>query len=226
MTEVTGIVDLGDHKIVKTSKGEFEAKNVIIATGTKERKMNVPGEAELAGKGVSYCAVCDGPFFKGKEVAVVGGGNSAIEEAIYLAGIVSKVHVIMRRDVFRADKVLSDRAKAQSNIEFHFKKKPHQVLATDGKVSGLEVSDSDTGELSTINVSAVFPFVGADPVTGFAKDLDILDERGYVIVDEHMESKIHGIFAVGDVRQKELRQIVTATNDGAIAGQYIANSLM
>ena len=226
MTEVTGIVDLGDHKIVKTSKGEFEAKNVIIATGTKERKMNVPGEAELAGKGVSYCAVCDGPFFKGKEVAVVGGGNSAIEEAIYLAGIVSKVHVIMRRDVFRADKVLSDRAKAQSNIEFHFKKKSHQVLATDGKVSGLEVSDSDTGELSTINVSAVFPFVGADPVTGFAKDLDILDERGYVIVDEHMESKIHGIFAVGDVRQKELRQIVTATNDGAIAGQYIANSLM
>jgi thioredoxin reductase (NADPH) len=226
MTEVTGIEDLGDHKVVKTSSGDFEAKNVIIATGTKERKMNVPGETELAGKGVSYCAVCDGPFFKGKEVAVVGGGNSAIEEAVYLSNIASKVHVVMRRDVFRADKVIADQAKAQSNIEFHFKKKPHQVLSDDGKVSGLEVSDSDTGELSVINVSAVFPFVGADPVTGFAKDLGILDKRGYVIVDEHMETKVKGIFAVGDVREKELRQIITAENDGAIAGQYIANSLI
>lgn len=226
MAEVTGIEDHGDYKVVKTSTGDIEAKNVIIATGTKERVMNVPNEKEMTGHGVSYCAVCDGPFFKGKEVAVVGGGNSAIEEAIYLSTITSKVHVVMRRDVFRADKVISDKAKAADNIVFHFKKKPHQVIATDGKVSGLEVADSDTGELSVIPVSAVFPFVGADPVTGFVKDLGITDERGYIITDENMETKIKGIYGVGDVRQKDLRQVVTATNDGAIAGQHIANQLL
>ncbi|MDD6349203.1 thioredoxin-disulfide reductase [Intestinibaculum porci] len=225
MREVTGLEDHGDYKVVKTSTGDIEAKNVIIASGTKERKMNVPGEEELTGHGVSYCAVCDGPFFKGKEVAVVGGGNSAIEEAVYLSTIASTVHVVMRRDVFRADKIISDKALAADNIVFHFKKKPHAVLSEDGKVSGLEVSDSDDGSLSVINVSAVFPFVGNDPVTGFAKDLGILDERGYVLTDEHMETKVKGIFAIGDVRQKDLRQVVTATNDGAIAGQYIANSL-
>ena len=225
MREVTGLEDHGDYKVVKTSTGDIEAKNVIIASGTKERKMNVPGEEELTGHGVSYCAVCDGPFFKGKEVAGVGGGNSAIEEAVYLSTIASTVHVVMRRDVFRADKIISDKALAADNIVFHFKKKPHAVLSEYGKVSGLEVSDSDDGSLSVINVSAVFPFVGNDPVTGFAKDLGILDERGYVLTDEHMETKVKGIFAIGDVRQKDLRQVVTATNDGAIAGQYIANSL-
>lgn len=225
MKEVTGLEDCGDYKVIHTSTGDIEAKNVIIASGTKERKMNVPGEEELTGHGVSYCAVCDGPFFKGKEVAVVGGGNSAIEEAVYLSSIASKVHVVMRRDVFRADKIISDKALATDNIVFHYKKKPHAVLSEDNKVSGLEVTDADDGSLSVIKVSAVFPFVGNDPVTSFAKDLGILDERGYVITDDHMETKVKGIFAIGDVREKDLRQVVTATNDGAIAGQYIANHL-
>jgi thioredoxin reductase (NADPH) len=226
MSEVKEIRDDGDVKTVVTTSGEHQARYVIIATGTKERKMNVPGEEENAGKGVSYCAVCDGPFFRGKEVAVVGGGNSAIEEAIYLSTIASKVHVIMRRDVFRADKIISEKALATENIEFHFKKKPHAVLSDDTHVTGLEMEDSDTGELSQIEVSGIFPFVGNDPVTHFVKDLGITDEKGYILVNENMETSKEGIYAIGDVIAKDLRQVVTAANDGAIAGQHIAQKLL
>lgn len=225
MKEVAEIKDLGDHKIVVAGQEEIECKNVIIATGTKERLMNVPGEEEMTGRGVSYCAVCDGPFFKGKEVAVVGGGNSAIEEAIYLASIVEKVHIVMRRDVFRADQYIVDKAKANEKIVFHFKKKPHHVMIEDNKVAGLMLEDVDSGDLSPLEVSAIFPFIGLDPITGFVKNLGIVNEHGYIDVDDNMETKIKGIFAVGDVRRKTLRQVVTAANDGAIAGQYIANHL-
>ena len=131
MAEVTGVTVEGDKKIVHLGDDTIEAKAVIIATGTKERKMNIPGEAEMTGRGVSYCAVCDGPFYRGKEVAVIGGGNSAIEEATYLSTIVDKVHVVMRRDVFRADKIISDKALAADNIVFHYKKKPAEVLYED-----------------------------------------------------------------------------------------------
>lgn len=225
MTEVTGIKDLGDHKTVLTTNGEIETKNVIIATGTKERLMNIPGEKEYTGKGVSYCAVCDGPFFKGKETAIIGGGNSAIEEAVYLAGFVSKVHIIVRRDVFRADKYIIDKAKSMNNIVFHTLKKPLEVIGDGHKVTGLKLIDSKTNEESLLEVSGIFPFIGLDPMTGFASNLDITDEKGYIEVDEHMQTKIKGIFAVGDVTNKQLRQIVTAANDGAIAGQYIASNL-
>lgn len=225
MSQVTGIENLKDKKIVHTSSKDYEAKYVVIATGTKERLMNVPGEAEYSGKGVSYCAVCDGPFFKGKEVAVIGGGNSAIEEGIYLANLVDKVHIIMRRDVFRADQYIVDKAKSTENMEFHFKKKPLEVLGDETKVTGIKLIDSETNEESTLPVGGIFPFIGLDPITDFVKDLDILDERGYIKVDEHMESSLEGIFAIGDVTNKKLRQVITACNDGAIAGQYIANKL-
>lgn len=222
MTEVKQIVDEGQYKKVITSKEEIETKAVIIATGTKERKMGLLLEDEMTGQGISYCAVCDGPFFKGKEVAVVGGGNSAIEESLYLASIVERVHVIMRRDVFRADDYLVKQALDNEKITFHFKKKPHALIIEDHQLKGLELEDSVTGETEPLEVQGIFPFIGLDPVTDFVKDLGITDDQGYIKVDENMETSIKNIFAIGDVRQKTLRQVVTAANDGAIAGQYAA----
>ena len=222
MTEVKQIIDLGDYKKVITSKEEIETKVVIIATGTKERKMGLPLEDKMTGQGISYCAVCDGPFFKGKEVAVVGGGNSAIEESLYLASIVERVHVIMRRDVFRADDYLVKQALDNEKITFHFKKKPHVLIIEDNKLKGLELEDSVTGEIEPLEVQGIFPFIGLDPVTDFVKDLGITNDQGYIKVDENMETSIKNIFAIGDVREKTLRQVVTAANDGAIAGQYAA----
>ena len=220
MTEVKGIVDKNDHKVVITSKEELEARAVIIATGTKERKMGLDLEDEMTG--ISYCAVCDGPFFRGKEVAVIGGGNSAIEESLYLAGITEKVHIIMRRDVFRADDYLVKKALNNEKIEFHFKKKPHALIVEEDTLKGLELEDSVTKEVEPLYVQGIFPFIGLDPVTDFVKDLGITNEQGYIDVDEHMETSIQGLFAIGDVRTKTLRQVVTAANDGAIAGQYAA----
>lgn len=222
MTEVKQIVDEVQYKKVITSKEEIETKAVIIATGTKERKMGLLLEDEMTGQGISYCAVCDGPFFKGKEVAVVGGGNSAIEESLYLASIVERVHVIMRRDVFRADDYLVKQALDNEKITFHFKKKPHALIIEDHQLKGLELEDSVTGETEPLEVQGIFPFIGLDPVTDFVKDLGITDDQGYIKVDENMETSIKNIFAIGDVRQKTLRQVVTAANDGAIAGQYAA----
>ena len=220
--EVTKIIDHNDFKEVVTNDKSYQAKAVLIATGTKERKMGIPLEEELTGHGVSYCAVCDGPFFKGEEVAVVGGGNSALEEAVYLTKFVNRVHLIVRRDVFRADKIIQEHVLNNDKIEIHFLRKPHHLIAKDNKVDRLAIEDSNTGEISELSVKAVFPFVGLDPITEFVKDLDITDEHGYIITDETMQTKVSGIYAAGDVRKKVLRQVVTATNDGAIAGQQIA----
>ena len=223
--EVTKIIDHNDFKEVITNGKSYQAKAVLIATGTKERKMGIPLEEELTGHGVSYCAVCDGPFFKGEEVAVIGGGNSALEEAVYLTKFVNRVHLIVRRDVFRADKIIQEHVLSNDKIKIHFLKKPHHIIAKDNKVDKLAIEDSNTGELSELLVKAVFPFVGLDPITEFVKDLDITDEHGYIITDETMQTKVSGIYAAGDVRKKVLRQVVTATNDGAIAGQQIAHYL-
>ena len=223
--EVIKIIDHEDYKEVVTTDNTYQAKAVLIATGTKERKMQIPMEDELTGHGVSYCAVCDGPFFKDEEVAVIGGGNSALEEAIYLTKFVSKVHLIVRRDVFRADKIIQDHVYANEKIEIHFLKNPHHLIEKDGKVDKLALEDSKTGEISELAVKGVFPFVGLDPITNFVSDLGICDEHGYIITDETMKTKVPGIYAAGDVRQKILRQVVTAANDGAVAGQQIAHYL-
>ena len=208
--EVTKIEDLGNHKIVYTAKEKYETKYVFIATGTKERKMGISGEEEMTGHGVSYCAVCDGPFFKNKVVCVVGGGNSAIEESLYLSDIASHVHIIVRRDVLRADQYLIDKMKEKDNIEMHYLKKPHAIEKNDGKVSGLVIEDSKTGELSTIPTNGIFPFIGLDPISGFVSDLGIVDDKGYIEVNENQETKVKGIFAGGDVTAKNLRQVITA----------------
>lgn len=223
--EVTKIEDCHDYKVIYAGEKTYETRYVLIATGTKERKMNIPYEEEMTGRGVSYCAVCDGPFFKGKTVTVIGGGNSAIEESIYLSDIVEKVNIVVRRDVLRADQYLVDKLNEKKNIEMHYLKKPYSVEVTDQKVSGLIVEDSKNGELSRIETQGIFPFIGLDPITDFVRDFNIIDEHGYILVDENQETKVNGIFAAGDVTAKQLRQVVTATNDGAIAGQYVASLL-
>ena len=223
--EIVSIEKKDDYFVVKTNKEEIETKNVVLASGTKERLMNIELEEELTGRGVSYCAVCDGPFFKNKDVAVVGGGNSALEESLYLSTIVNKVHLIVRRDVFRADEYFVNKINECENIEVHFLKKPHKIIEENKKVAGLVVEDSQTQELTTINVQGIFPFIGLDPLSELVKSFDVTNEQGYVLVDENMEATVKGLFAIGDVRDKTLRQVVTATNDGAIAGQYIASQL-
>ena len=221
--EVLDIKDCGDYKEVITSDNTYQTKAVVIASGTKERKMGLDNEEELTGRGISYCAVCDGPFFKGEDVCVIGGGNSALEEAVYLATIVNKVHLIVRRDVFRADKIIQDKVLNNDKIEIHFKRKPFKILSQDNKVSGLELMNSDDeNDHEVLNVSGIFPFVGLDPITSFCQSIDVVNKQGYIETDENMETKVKGIFATGDVRAKNLRQVVTAVNDGAIAGQYIS----
>ncbi|RHM61020.1 MULTISPECIES: thioredoxin-disulfide reductase [Coprobacillaceae] len=220
---VEKVIDYGSYKEVKCHDETYQTKYVLIASGTKERKMNLEHEEELTGRGISYCAVCDGPFFKDEEVAVIGGGNSALEESLYLATICKQVHLIVRRDVFRADQIIVDRVLKDDKIKVHLKHSPFQILQENKKVAGLVIQNNETLEKEQLKVTGIFPFIGLDPITDFVDDLKITNEQGYIPTDEHMETKVKGIFAAGDVREKTLRQVVTAVNDGAIAGQYISN---
>lgn len=217
----TKLIDCGDHQV--------QAKTIIIATGTKHRLLNVPGEQQLSGRGISWCAVCDGAFFKGKKVAVIGGGDSAVEEAIYLAGLVEKVTVIHRRDELRAQKVLQTRAFNDEKIEFVWDSVVESFEEENGKLGGVKVKNVKTGEVSTVEAAGAFIYIGLDPITDMVKDLGITDEAGYINVDHSMATNLPGVFAAGDVTNKELRQVVTAVNDGAIAAQaafkYIETNL-
>ncbi|MEG0315121.1 MAG: thioredoxin-disulfide reductase [Erysipelotrichaceae bacterium] len=210
---------------IECNKESYEAKAVIIASGTKPKLMNIPGELEFTSKGVSYCAVCDAPFYRNKEVAVIGGGNSALEEAEFLTRFVSKVHLIVRRDVFRADPIYIDKILANKKVEVYYKSVPIMIKGVNDRVSSLLIKDNDMER--DIPVSGVFPFVGNSAISEFVNDLDITNEDGYIIVDNDMNTKVKGIFAAGDVIVKNLRQVVTACSDGAIAGQnavtYINN---
>lgn len=217
--DVTEIED-GDVKTVHCADGQiYTAKAVIIATGTQERLLNIPGEKEYTGKGVSYCAVCDGSFFKDQAVTVIGGGNSALEESLYLTQFASQVNVVIRRDVFRAEPIIQKQIEENDKITIIRKHVPVEILAEDGKVCAIVLKDVDTGQTQEVKTKAVFPYVGADPCTEFVKNLAILDERGYVLVNNRMETAVQGIFGAGDVTVKQLRQVVTAANDGAIAAQ-------
>lgn len=216
---VESIEDKGDVKIVKTDSDELEAKVVIIATGSEYKKLGIPGEHEYGGKGVSYCAVCDGAFFRHKNVVVVGGGDSAIEEASYLAGIVDHVTVIHRRDQLRAQKVLQDRAFENDKIDFVWNSNVTEVLGDGKKVTAVKVVNNQTNETSELETSGVFIYVGLLPMTEPFANLKITNEDGWIKTNDHMETAVPGIYAIGDVRQKELRQITTAVGDGGIAGQ-------
>lgn len=204
------------HRIVCEDGSVYVAKTIIIASGTLERLLGVPGEKENTGRGVSYCAICDGAFFKNKDVAVIGGGNSALEEAMYLAEFVNKVYIVIRRDVFRADRNVIEKVENHPKMEIIREHTVQQIIDDGMKVVSVELKGK--AGLQTIPVSAVFPYIGAIPSTSFL-DESIKDQAGYIIVDQHMQTAVKGIFAAGDVIQKDLRQVVTATNDGAIAAQ-------
>lgn len=220
-TEYTPIVKIDVDK-VKTLTSEdgrtFKTKAIILATGTVENKMGIPGEEAMLGKGVSFCAVCDGAFYKQKKVAVIGGGNSALEEAVYLTQFADEVTIVIRRDVFRGDVQAIERALANPKIKVIKKHIPHEVIHGE-KVTALRIKSVDDGSTQDLEVDGIFPYIGATPSTGCLKDLGVTDAMGYMIVNEKMESKIPGLYGAGDVVVKPLRQIVTAVNDGAIAAQ-------
>lgn len=222
--DVKEIIDLGDTKKVITNMNEYEAKKVIIATGTENRKLGAPGEEQLQGAGISYCAVCDGNFFRDRDVAVVGGGNSALEEALYLADICKSVTIIHRRQEFRAEEYIVNKVKTRDNINFILDSNVKSFNGTD-KLESVTTTHKDTGVETTTEVAGAFVYVGLIPITSPFIDLGIVDARGNIKVDERLESNIKGIFVAGDVREKDLRQIATATNDGAICAQNIINDL-
>lgn len=208
-----------DKQIICEDGTIFQAPAVLVATGTKERLMGIPGEKQNIGRGLSYCAVCDGAFFRDQEVAVIGGGNSALEEAVYLTHFASKVYILMRRNVFRADKIAVDAAKSNPKIEIIQTVVLTEILDDGQHVNGLKITDVTTKEERILPVSGIFPYIGADPVTGFLKHLDVLNPQGYMVVNASMETKIPLLYGAGDVCQKGLRQVVTAVNDGAVAAQ-------
>ena len=213
---VNSILDEGDHKKVITQKGEYETRAVIIATGADHRKLGVPGERELTGSGVSYCATCDGAFFRKKTVAVVGGGDVALEDAIFLSRFAEKVYIIHRRDEFRGAKMLQDQLLANEKIEPIYDTVVDEIV---GKMAVEKVllTNKKTGEKSELPVNGVFMAVGIVPNLEGIEGLPDRDEGGYIIAGESCETSIPGIFAAGDVRTKQLRQVITAAADGANA---------
>lgn len=218
---VQTVEDCGAFKRVTTEDGSFEAKTVILATGAVHRLLGVPGETEYNSRGVSYCAVCDGAFFRDQDLAVVGGGDSAVEEAIYLTQFARSVTIIHRRDELRAQQVLQRRAFDNNKITFAWNKVVEEIKGDDRQVSSLVLKDTKTGTISELACGGVFIYVGLDPVTDMVKGLGIINEDGWVETDERMATRAAGIYAAGDSRHKTLRQITTAVGDGATAGQEV-----
>jgi len=213
---VTGITDGGATKRVTMDSGELAARALIIATGSSPNKLGVPGEEELAGKGVSYCATCDGPFFRDKAIAVAGGGNSAVEEAGFLTRFASKVTVIHRRDQLRAGKILQERAFANPKIEFLWDSVVEKVLG-EQQVTGLLVRNVKTDQRQELPFDGLFVMIGSRPNTEFLRGLVELDERGYLKANGLRETSVPGIFAAGDVQDYVFRQVITSAGDGAAA---------
>ena len=215
---VENIEDHGDVKKVITDDEEFETRTVIVATGSKHRLLGVPGEEELNSRGVSYCAVCDGAFFRDQDLLVVGGGDSAVEEAIFLTQFAKTVTIVHRRDELRAQKVLQDRAFANEKINFIWDSVVKEIKG-ENRVESVVIENVKTGQVTEQAFGGVFIYVGLDPVSDFVQELQIRDQAGWIVTDDHMKTSVAGVFAVGDVRQKDLRQVTTAVGDGAIAGQ-------
>lgn len=210
--------------LVKTSSKEIQAKAVILATGASPQMLGVRGEDEMHGRGVSYCATCDGAFFRGKKVAVVGGGDAAVEEALFLTKFAEEVYIIHRRGELRAAKIIQQRAKENPKIKFIWHSVVEEIIGST-VVEGVKLKDVRTNEINNLQVNGVFVYVGTRPSSELIKDLVDTDERGYVLADENMRTSYPGIFAIGDVRQKSLRQVVTAVADGAIAAVAVEKYL-
>ena len=220
---VTGIKNDADCKTVVTPDKEYKCKNIIIASGASNRKLGLNNEDELIGRGVSYCATCDGAFFKDKLVAVVGGGNTALDDAKFLSEICSEVVLIHRRDEFRGDSGTVQELSETANVKFVMNSVPVRLIADDNnKLTGVSVEDKISGLVTELNISGLFIAVGQVPNTAFLKDSEVkLDEYGYVIAGEDCRTNIDGIYAVGDCRTKALRQLTTAAADGSVAATLI-----
>lgn len=219
-------VDLGAvPKVIETSEGTFFGHTVVFATGASPRELGVAGEKELVGRGVHYCAACDGMFYKGKTVVIVGGGNTAAADAMVLSRIAKKVILVHRRDTLRATKIYHEPLKKAENVEFHWNSVVSEFIS-EGKVTGIKIKNVHTGEEELIHCDGVFVSVGRKPATELVNGQLDLDASGYIVADESTKTNISGVYAVGDVRTKKLRQIVTAVSDGAIAAheaeEYLA----
>ena len=209
------VQNITKDRLVTTNKNQYQAKAIIIATGTQNRKLGLEGEDALVGRGISYCATCDGRFYKGKNVAVIGGGNTAIEDAIYLSDLAEKVYLIHRREGFRADQKAIEILKSKENVEFILNNKPHKLIA-ENKLTGLEIINNEN-EITKIDISGLFIAIGQIPNTEIFKGFIDLNESGYIKSEDGVHTNIENIYVAGDVREKELRQLITAASDGAIA---------
>ncbi len=214
--DVLGLEAQGNRHVIRTSKGDYAAGAVIVASGATHRQLGCPGESELTGAGVSYCAVCDAPFYEGESVAVVGGGNTAVEEALYLTRFADKVYIVHRRDAFRADSTLTSRALANEKIIPVWNSAAASINGSD-MVEGMTVRSTVNGECSDLEVAGVFVCVGIEPNVAFIDERFERSEGGWLTTDSHLHTSVPGVFAAGDVRDTPLRQIVTAAADGALA---------
>jgi len=224
LVEVIKAIPNQKHNLISTSEGDFVAESIIIASGSQFRKLGVPGEDKFVGKGVSYCATCGGPLFKGKTVAVIGGGDAAVTEALYLSKFASSVKVIHRRSQLRASKLFQERAMAEPKIEFIWDTIVTRIEG-DGVVKQLMLKSTENAKISLLELAGVFVAIGSEPNSAQWRELLHLDEEGYIITNELMETKIPGIFAVGDVRHNSARQAITAAGDGATAAISAARFL-
>ena len=207
--------------ILKTSLDNvYYAKNVILALGSNPRKLNLPNEDQFTGRGISYCAMCDGNFYKDKEILVYGGGNSAISEALFLTNIVKKLTIVSRSNL-RADKSLVEELSSKQNVDILENKLVDSLIIDNNEIKGVKLKDKFNNEITFLNVEGIFVYIGAIPSTSFLTNLGILNKEGYIEVNNHFETKINNLYAIGDVINKDLRQIVTATNDGAFAIHYL-----
>lgn len=219
MEEIQSVDLTSDIKTVTTLNGEFKAKSIIIATGAQSKKLGVEGEKEFVGRGVSYCAVCDGAFYKDKVVAVVGGGNAAVEEACYLTKFASKVYLIHRRDELRADKIVQDRAFKNEKLEFIYDTIVNKING-ENLVKSATIENVKTHEIKDLAIDGIFPYIGFEPNADLFTGQIKQDKNGFIIVDEAMQTSVKGVYAIGDVRVTPLRQVITAAADGAIAAVY------
>lgn len=224
--EIKNIEDLGYVKILTGESSTYKAKSIILATGTKHKTLDIKGENTYTSKGVSYCAVCDGAFFKDKKVVVVGGGDSALEEALYLSNYATEVTIIHRRNKFRGQQYLQDRVFKNKKIKVLWNTVPLEIYG-ENLVHSLKVKNVENNDVEVLDVEGIFVAIGLSPVSNFVENLGITDDNGFIKTTDRMEvvhrrgSRLKGFYAVGDIRDKDLRQIVTATNDGAIAGQEV-----
>ena len=218
-TNVLSVYLNGKLKLIQTDSGDYSAKTVVIATGANPRELGIEGEAGLIGKGLHYCAHCDGRFYKDKNVLVVGGGNSAVSDALYLSHLCKKVIMIHRRDTLRATKIYHEPLMKANNVEFMWDSAIDSYIV-DGRIVGANVKNLKSGEVSEVMCDGIFVSVGREPLSYLFKDQITLDSYGYIVADESTMTNIEGVFAAGDVRTKALRQVITAASDGATAAHY------